>query len=132
MARYSLNLPQQLKHEAEHWAAQQGVSLNQFVLWAVAEKVGACKQQLDDASFPLITYRRGASGEPTAVVRGRNVAVKTLIIALQDWAMTVEQVALEYDISLAQAKQAWAFYQQHQHEIDVCIAADQALEATHG
>ena len=58
MARYSLNLPQQLKQDAEHWAAQQGVSLNQFVLWAVAEKVGACKQQLDDPAYALITYRR--------------------------------------------------------------------------
>ena len=132
MARYSLNLPQQLKQEAEQWAAQQGVSLNQFVLWAVAEKVGACKQRLDDAAFPLITYRRGESGEPTAVLRGSNIAVKTLIIAMQEWTMAVEQVAEEYEISLDQAKQAWAFYQQHRHEIDVSIAADQALEAAHG
>lgn len=132
MARYSLNLPQQLKQEAERWAAQQGVSLNQFVLWAVAEKVGACKQQLDDAAFPLITYRRGASGEPTAVLRGSNIAVKTLIIAMQDWAMSAEQIAEEYGIGLEQANQAWAFYQQHKHEIDVSIAADQALAAEHG
>ena len=41
MARYTLNLPVQLKQDAETWAAQQGVSLNQFILWAVAEKVGA-------------------------------------------------------------------------------------------
>ena len=41
MARYALSLPTQLKHEAEQWAAKQGVSLNQFILWAVAEKVGA-------------------------------------------------------------------------------------------
>ena len=39
MARYTLNLPVQLKQDAETWAAQQGVSLNQFILWAVAEKV---------------------------------------------------------------------------------------------
>jgi predicted HicB family RNase H-like nuclease len=48
MSRYALNLPVQLKQEAEQWAAKQGVSLNQFILWAVAEKVGALKQQLDD------------------------------------------------------------------------------------
>ena len=40
MARYSLNLPADLKSEAEKWAAEQGVSLNQFILWAVAERVG--------------------------------------------------------------------------------------------
>ncbi len=47
MARYPLNLPQQLKQEAEAWAQRQGVSLNQFILWATAEKVGALSQQLD-------------------------------------------------------------------------------------
>ena len=31
MARYPLNLPAQLKTEAEKWAANQGVSLNQFL-----------------------------------------------------------------------------------------------------
>lgn len=46
MARYPLNLPAQLKEEAEKWAADQGVSLNQFIMWAVAEKVGALRQNL--------------------------------------------------------------------------------------
>ena len=55
MARYPLNLPQQLKQEAESWAQKQGISLNQFILWATAEKVGALNQQLDDLQFPQIT-----------------------------------------------------------------------------
>ncbi len=67
MARYPLSLPTQLKHEAETLAAQQGVSLNQFILWAVAEKVGALGQKLDDPAFPQITYRRGELGHPCAV-----------------------------------------------------------------
>lgn len=46
MARYPLNLPAALKAEAEHIAKEQGVSLNQFILWALAEKVGALKQRL--------------------------------------------------------------------------------------
>ena len=45
MARYPLSLPTQLKQEAETLAAQQGVSLNQFILWAVAEKSWQPKQQ---------------------------------------------------------------------------------------
>lgn len=34
---YSVNLPNQLQQEAERWAATQGVPLDQFVLWVVAE-----------------------------------------------------------------------------------------------
>jgi HicB family len=60
MARYALNLPTELKREAEELAKNQGVSLNQFILWSVSEKVGALKQALDDPNFPGITYRRGA------------------------------------------------------------------------
>jgi hypothetical protein len=44
MTQYSLNLPGQLKQEAEKWAESQGVSLDEFILWAVAEKVGALKE----------------------------------------------------------------------------------------
>jgi len=84
MARYALNLPAQLKQEAETWATTQGISLNQFILWAVAEKVGALKQQLDDPAFPHLTYRRGASGHPVAVLRGVLVSIITLVM-LRVW-----------------------------------------------
>ncbi len=47
MARYPLNLPTQLKLDAEWLAARQGVSLNQFILWAVAEKIGELRQYTD-------------------------------------------------------------------------------------
>ena len=58
--RYAVNLPIELKKEAEALAKQQGVSLNQFILWSVAEKVSALKAGMDDPDFPSITYRRGA------------------------------------------------------------------------
>jgi len=45
MTPYTLNLPVQLQQEAEKLAALQGISLDQFILWAVAEKVAALKQQ---------------------------------------------------------------------------------------
>jgi predicted HicB family RNase H-like nuclease len=32
MARHALNLPSELKNDAEQLAARQGVSLNQFIL----------------------------------------------------------------------------------------------------
>jgi uncharacterized protein (DUF433 family) len=133
MARYALNLPAQLKHEAEAWATTQGVSLNQFILWAVAEKVGALKQQLDDPAFPHITYRRGASGQPVAVLRGSGLRVQTVVVAAQTWGLAPTEVAAEYDLPVAQIQEALAFYTAHQGEVDAALAADAAREAAaHG
>jgi hypothetical protein len=42
-ARVSLNLPNSLKTAAENFAAKEGVSLNQFIALALAEKVGATR-----------------------------------------------------------------------------------------
>ena len=102
MARYPLNLPAELKQEAEQIAERQGVSLNQFVLWAVAEKVGSLKQSLDDPRFPHVTYRVGAGGMPTPVIRGTNLRVQTIAIAAHSWNMTVSQVAADYDLAEGQ------------------------------
>jgi uncharacterized protein (DUF433 family) len=129
MARYSLNLPTQLKYEAEDWAIKQGISLNQFILWAVAEKVGALSQHLDDPTFPHITYRRGASGQPLAVLRGTGLRVQTVVLATQTWGFSPAQIAAEYDLSFAQVHEALAFYEAHRNEIDVAIAAEDSLEA---
>ena len=70
MSRYALNLPAKLKSEAEELAAKQGVSLNQFIMWSVSEKVTILRQTLDDPNFPGITYRRGAAGWVSPVIRG--------------------------------------------------------------
>lgn len=40
-ARVSLNLPQSLKKAVEDFAAKDGVSVNQYIALAVAEKIGA-------------------------------------------------------------------------------------------
>ena len=130
MSRYPLNLPMELKREAEQWANEQGVSLNQFIMWAVAEKVGTLKQSLDDPKFPLITYRRGASGIPTPYVRGTGVRVQTLVIATKVWRLTPDEIADNYDLTERQVQQALAFSTIHQQEIDQTIAYEQSLEAT--
>lgn len=132
MSRYALNLPAQLKQEAEQWASNQGVSLNQFILWAVAEKVGALKQQLDDLNFPQITYRRGAGGRPTPILRSTGIRVQSIVVATRDWGLSAEQVAAEYDVSQTQVKEALAFYKAHRQEIELEMAAEQSLEAGHG
>ena len=130
MARYPLNLPAQLKQEAEKWATKQGVSFNQFVMWAVAEKVGALRQSLDDPAFPRVTYRRGAAGQPTPVIRGTGIRIQTVVVATQQWELTPAQTAAEYDLTKTQVDDALAFYQAHRAEIDAAIAAEQTMETT--
>ncbi len=128
MARYPLNLPIQLKKEAEQWAASQGVSLNQFIMWSVAEKVGALRQDLNDPDFLQITYRRGAAAVPTPVLHGTGIRVQTVVVAVQQWGGTPEQVAAEYDLTESQVEEALAFYEAHRAEIDAAVEAEQTLE----
>jgi len=131
MSRYPLNLPGQLKKEAEQFASEQGVSLNQFIMWSVAEKVGALSQLLDDPKFPQITYQRGAAGTPTPVLRGTGVRVQTIVGAVRYWELSPEEIASDYDLSKAQVKEAMAFYEAHRGEIDAAIAAEESLESAH-
>jgi hypothetical protein len=81
MTSYPVILPVQLQQEAEQWATQQGLSLDQFILWAVAEKVASLRHQPNDPTFPWITYHRGSSGQPIPVVSGTGIRVQTLAIA---------------------------------------------------
>jgi uncharacterized protein (DUF433 family) len=131
MARYPLNLPTQLKREAEQWAANQGVSLNQFILWAVAEKVGTLGQRLNDPAFPHITYRRGAAGQPVPVLRGTGIRVQTVAVAAHQWGLAPAQIAAEYGLAKAQVDDALAFYDAHRAGIDAAIVAEQTMEGAH-
>lgn len=132
MARYALNLPNQMKSHAEQLADRQGVSLNQFILWSVAEKVGALQQMQDDPRFPGIIYRYGASSEATPVLRGTGLRVQTLVIDVHQAEMTPVEVAAEYDLPEARVVEALAFYAAHQAEIDAHIAAESSLAASPG
>jgi uncharacterized protein (DUF433 family) len=128
MSRYALNLPQQLKQKAEEIARRQGVSLNQFILWAVAEKVGSLAEGLADPNFPGIGYRRGASGQPAPVLQGSGIRVQTLVVGHQHWGMDTAQLADAYGVSEAQVREALAFYRAHRAEMDASIQADSQLE----
>lgn len=131
MARYPLSLPQQLKQEAEAWAQRQGVSLNQFILWATAEKVGSLNQQLDDPNFPQITYRRGASGIPIPIIRGTGIRVQAVAIAHEQWQMDAAAIANEYALSIKQIEEALAFWSAHRAEIEMHIAYEERLAREH-
>lgn len=126
MTRYALNLPDKLKRDAERLAKEQGVSLNQFILWSVAEKVGGLLQGLDDPNFPNITYRRGASGSLSPVLRGTGIRVQTIALASQN--STPSEIAEDYDLPPMQVQEALGFYEAHRVEIDAHIQAEAALE----
>ena len=130
MARYPLSLPVQLKQEAERWAREQGASLNQFIVWAVAEKVGELKQSLGDSRFPQVTYRLGAARWPTPVLRGTGVRVQTLAVAAESWGMSIREMSDEYGLTTSQVKEALGFYRAHREEIERSIAAEQELETS--
>lgn len=130
MARYPLNLPVVLKQEAEQIAADQGVSLNQFILWAVSEKVGSLRQQLDDPAFPQVTYRRGASGIPEPVVRATGLRVQAVVIAVEQWGLSPAEAAAEYGLTEAQIADGLAFSRAHRAEIEASMAVETNLEAT--
>jgi uncharacterized protein (DUF433 family) len=127
MGRYALNLPTQLKREAEQLAGEQGVSLNQFILWAVSEKVGSLKQQLDDPAYPHITYRRGSAGTPEPVLRGSGLRVQTIAAAAQQWDLPPARIAEEYGQPESAIREALAFYNAHRAEIEATLAAEEKM-----
>ena len=130
MTRYALNLPVDLKREAEETARKQGVSLNQFIMWAVSEKVVSMRNQLDDPDFPQITYRRGGSGIPRPVIRGTAIHVQTLVLWAQ-FGEAPEKIAANYNLDIKQVREAQAFYEVHKAEIDANIQEERDLEAQH-
>lgn len=130
MSRTSLNLPSLLKEEAEQFANRQGVSLNQFIVWAVAEKVGGLKQRLDDPRFPRVGYRVGAAGWPQPVLRGTGIRVQTVVIAAREWGLSPSQIAEEYGVGQAQVEEALAFYEAHRIEVEASIHEELQLEAS--
>ena len=131
MTRYMLKLPDALKRDAELLAKEQGVSLNQFILWSVAEKVGTLLQgEGEDSNFPNVTYRRGASGTLSAVLRGTGIRVQTIVIAADG--MSPTEIAKNYNLTVAQVQEALNFYKVHHAEIDAFIQAEAALVPKNG
>ncbi|MGB5596997.1 MAG: DUF433 domain-containing protein [Crocosphaera sp.] len=129
MTQYSLKLPPKLQQEAEKYATAQGITLDNLIIWAIAEKIGSLQQSLDDNNFPDIIYCRNQEGQIIPKLRGTNIQVKTLVIAVKNWQLTPRQVADEYEINEEQVNNVMAFYEQHRQEIDTAIATDKVLES---
>lgn len=125
MTHYALDLPINLKQDAERLAKEQGVTLDQFILWSLAEKVGGLLQAQDDIRFPNIVYRQGASGWRRPALRGRGLHVQTLVIASREFSPAA--LAEEYDLTESLVMEALEFYKAHRAEIDAHIEAEAAL-----
>ncbi|MBW4630908.1 MAG: hypothetical protein KME30_03075 [Iphinoe sp. HA4291-MV1] len=57
--------------------------------------------------------------------------VQTIVIASQQWGLSVPQIVDEYNLSQTQVNEALAFYIAYSQEIDRAIAAEQAFESHH-
>lgn len=57
--KYPLQLPQSLKEAAARLAMEDGVSLNQWIVSAVAQKIGAVETAADFLNARAGTARRG-------------------------------------------------------------------------
>ena len=129
--RYSLNLPVDLKQEAEQVAQQQGVSLNQLILWSLTEKVTALKGKLDDPNYPSITYKLDTENQLVPVIRSKGIRVQTIVIAFHHWKESAAEIAKQYDLPQSVVKEALSFYLVHKTALDALINDNNALEEEH-
>ena len=129
--RYSLNLPVDLKQDAEKMAERQGVSLNQLILWSLAEKVTALKSKIDDPNFPDITYKLDSDNQLVPYVKGKGIRVQTLVIAFYEWKESVTELSRQYDLPQKTVKQALSFYEAHKKVVDGLIDLNTEAEPTH-
>ena len=129
--RYSLNLPVDLKQDAEEMAERQGVSLNQLILWSLAEKVTALKSKIDDPNFPDITYKLDSDSQLVPYVKGKGIRVQTLVIAFFEWKESAAEISRQYDLPQKTVKQVLAFYEAHKKLVDGLIDSNSEAEPIH-
>jgi uncharacterized protein (DUF433 family) len=130
--RYSLNLPVDLKRDAEQVAEQQGISLNQMILWSLTEKVTSLKGKLDDPNYPSIAYKLDSENQLVPVIRGKGIRVQTIVVAYHNWNEPVADIAKQYDLKQSVIKETLAFYTAHKAAVDSLIHENDAIEGERG
>lgn len=58
MSAYSLNLPSELREAATKVASWEGISLEQFILRAIADKLAVGEEPFANRNYPEIAYVR--------------------------------------------------------------------------
>lgn len=129
--RYSLNLPVDLKQEAEQVAKQQKISLNQLILWSLTEKVTSLKGSLHDPDFPYVSYKRDTNNQLVPFIRGKGIRVQTIVIASTRWNESVEEICNQYDLSKKMVEDALGFYAAHKTLVDTLITENEQLSGVY-
>jgi uncharacterized protein (DUF433 family) len=88
-----------------------------------------CLSPSNDPTFAHVTYRNSASGQLIPILYGTNLRVQTIVIAAQQWGLSSNQIAAEYDLNAEQIDEALAFYHAHREEIDYAIALSVMVSA---
>lgn len=70
-----MNLPSQLQQEVEKWASRQGISLEQFILQAVTEKVTALNQQNTQTTAHLPQAVQSLTSQQPKIYRKEGILV---------------------------------------------------------
>lgn len=118
--RYALSLPVDLKQEAEQAAKEQGISLNQFILWSLADKVAQLRNNLAHTAFPSISIIKSASGQLVPVV-SNGVRVQTIVIASLVWKESVQVIAEQYNLPRKIVEEALKYYEANKRYVDMLI-----------
>jgi uncharacterized protein (DUF433 family) len=78
--------------------------------------------------LPHVTYRRGASGHLTPILRGTGIRVQTIVIAITTWQMSPAQICEEYDLTMEQVQEALAFFEAVPDEIEMSVSSERQTE----
>ena len=118
--RYALNLPIDLKREAEQAAKDQGISLNQLILWSLADKIAQLRNNLAHTAFPSILMKKSATGQLVPTV-ANGIRVQTIVIASHIWGESVENIADQYDLPKKAVEEALKYYESNKRYVDMLI-----------
>jgi uncharacterized protein (DUF433 family) len=80
------------------------------------------------ASFPHIDISPSvAGGKPR--ISGHRITVQDIVIWHERLGISADEIATEYDLSLAEVYAALAYYYDHRAEIDESVRADESFVA---
>jgi uncharacterized protein (DUF433 family) len=85
-----------------------------------------CASQ-DNPEYPYITYRTGAAGLSTPILRGTGIRVQTFVVAHHIHGETPQALAEDYDLAVEAVIAALAYYEKHREVIDALLRIEDEL-----
>lgn len=76
-----------------------------------------------------IETRNGSGGSVAPVVSGTGIRVQTLYIAATQWQLSVEEIAVQFDLTEQQVTDALGFAATHRDEIEQALQVETQLES---